>query len=274
MHPPSYSTLTLTPTRTLTRYTPASLRPYKTEVQKIRREAHSYIVTSCRDSYLLLDPDVIHRVKPNAKKAAELALRAKAEHMPMFDKLIGPVGPGFVLDGNERFMWKFHASKGTTVPYRNRVVACGNPTVRPAGLPASLLALTLAAALAAPLPSPHRCPRRHWPCDALTHVILLLMQFQRVVADVVQMFPPGQYRDITLMTIAAFIAFLKAHFTNKFIGDQGVPRSVDTLTYGDWDTRRYSSAFINEIANWLLDEDAVPTEWDVLLKIRDQHRDE
>ena len=33
-------------------------------------------------------------------------------------------------------------------------------------------------------------------------------------------------------------------------------------------------SFINEIANWLLDEDAVPTEWDVLLKIRDQHRDE
>lgn len=41
---------------------------------------------------------------------------------------------------------------------------------------------------------------------------------------------------------------------------------------GKWD-KLYTSSLIQDIMGWLLDEDAVPTEWDVLERIRAQHRD-
>ena len=71
--------------------------------------------------------------------------------------------------------------------------------------------------------------------------------------------------------IAACIAFLKASFTFIFIGVEGEVRTVDNVAYGKWDTAVYNTTFINDIKEWLLDEDACPTEWDVLLTLREQH---
>ena len=71
--------------------------------------------------------------------------------------------------------------------------------------------------------------------------------------------------------IAACIAFLKASFTFIFKGGAGVARTVDTVSYGKWDSDIYNTTYINDINDWLLDEDNVATEWDVLKTLREQH---
>ena len=88
--------------------------------------------------------------------------------------------------------------------------------------------------------------------------------------NLAKMLPHGQYQTITLDLIAACIAFGKASFTFKFEGDAD-ERTVDTTTYGKWNSINYNSTYINNIKEWLLDEDAVPTEWQPLLTLRAQH---
>ena len=48
-------------------------------------------------------------------------------------------------------------------------------------------------------------------------------------------------------------------------------QQVDNVKYGQWDKQLYGSAHMEDIKAWLLDEDAVPTEWDELIRIRAQH---
>ena len=95
-------------------------------------------------------------------------------------------------------------------------------------------------------------------------------QFQRAIHDLVSKFPAGRYRVITLDLVAACIAFLKASFT--FVVSAGEEaRSIDNIKYGKWDTDIYTAAYIADIKEWLLDEDAVATEWDVLIRLRRMH---
>ena len=229
-------------------YSPISLRPFKTATQNIRREVHSSITTDFRDGYMLREPNLVYRIMPNAKQSPELARAAKTEHVPLFEKYAGPLGPGFTLDGDNKFMFYFHASRGTGVN-AGRAVACGNSTVR------------------APV------TRKPWePHLALISLALVWPQFTDGIQDLAMSFPPGRYRTITIELIAACIAFGKAMFTFTFAGEENEPRTIDNLAYGTWDKRFYSSTYIQEVIAWLLDEDAVPTEWDVLLNIREQMR--
>ena len=94
---------------------------------------------------------------------------------------------------------------------------------------------------------------------------LACSQFQAAVRDLVAGFPAGQYRAITIDLLAASICFLKASFTFLFHGDEGDARN--------WDTVTYSSAYIADVKEWLLDEDECLTEYDVLQKLRQQHND-
>ena len=110
-------------------FSPASLRPFKLATQNIRRETHAGIVTNFRDGYMLRAPNLVYRVIPNAKQSPELAKAAKTEHVTVFETYAGPLGPGFTLDGDDRFNFFFHAGRGTGVN-AGRVVACSNPTVR------------------------------------------------------------------------------------------------------------------------------------------------
>ena len=84
-------------------------------------------------------------------------------------------------------------------------------------------------------------------------------------------FPAGQYRTITIDLLAACIAFGKASFTFLKAGDDSVPRTVDTVSYGQWDSKHYTSTYINDIKEWLLNDDACLTEYDILLTLRQQH---
>lgn len=102
---------------------------------------------------------------------------------------------------------------------------------------------------------------------------LACSQFQAAVRDLVAGFPAGQYRAITIDLLAASICFLKASFTFLFHGDEGDARDWDTVTYGQWNSKIYSSAYIADVKEWLLDEDECLTEYDVLQKLRQQHND-
>ena len=51
---------------------------------------------------------------------------------------------------------------------------------------------------------------------------------------------------------------------------RAVAQTVDTVKYGEFDSAIYTSAMMEDVKEWLLDEN-VPTEWDVLLAIRQQH---
>ena len=127
----------IAPTLTALRWTPspgvspaslrAALKAFKPAVQNIKRESLSFIKLAFRDGYLLRVPGLVHRTIPNAEEAPELARIAKREQLPFMDDLIGPIGPGFALEDDERFMFKFMAGRGTG-PNAGRVVACGNPT--------------------------------------------------------------------------------------------------------------------------------------------------
>ena len=48
-------------------------------------------------------------------------------------------------------------------------------------------------------------------------------------------------------------------------------RTVNTVKYGKFDSERFPPAHFEDVKQWLLDEDAVPTEWDVLSRLRQQH---
>lgn len=48
-------------------------------------------------------------------------------------------------------------------------------------------------------------------------------------------------------------------------------RTVDTVKYGEFDSEMYPPSHFEDVKEWLLDEDAVPTEWDVLIRLRAQH---
>ena len=48
-------------------------------------------------------------------------------------------------------------------------------------------------------------------------------------------------------------------------------RTVDTVTFGKFDSERFRPAHFEDVKEWLLDEEAVPTEWDVLTRLRQQH---
>jgi hypothetical protein len=53
----------------------------------------------------------------------------------------------------------------------------------------------------------------------------------------------------------------------------GDARDWNTVTYGQWNSKIYSSAYIADVKEWLLDEDECLTEYDVLQKLRQQHND-
>ena len=169
--------------------------------------------------------------------------------MRVMGKWSGPFGPGYVLAGNERFSFCFHVKR-----VGNRLMNCSAPEVsRTARLePLSLTLASLLRPSSHPLPSP-------------------VSQFIAAVRGAAASLPAGQYRNITVDFIAACIAFLKASFTFNFIGTDDEARTVDTVTYGKWDTSIYNSTYINDIKEWLLNEDECPTEWDVLLTLREQH---
>ncbi|MBL6760964.1 MAG: hypothetical protein ISQ15_09890 [Ilumatobacteraceae bacterium] len=48
-------------------------------------------------------------------------------------------------------------------------------------------------------------------------------------------------------------------------------RTVENTTYGKWNAEVYNSTYIQESKSWLLDADAVATEWEVLTTLRTQH---
>jgi hypothetical protein len=101
-------------------------------------------------------------------------------------------------------------------------------------------------------------------------VCVRVTQFQRTVKDLVASFPPGMYQRITLDLIAACIVFGQAKFT--FLAAKGATeRTVDTVKYGNFDSDLYPPRHFEDVKEWLLDADAVPTEWDVLQRIRQQH---
>ena len=52
---------------------------------------------------------------------------------------------------------------------------------------------------------------------------------------------------------------------------EGADRTVDNVQYGKWDCDVYTNKYIEDIKTWLLDTDAVPTEWEPLVRIRQQH---
>ena len=89
--------------------------------------------------------------------------------------------------------------------------------------------------------------------------------------NLVKLFPPGRYRDITLDLIAACIAFGKACFTFSHVGPSDAAPSVANAKYGKWDTSFFTSTYIADIKEWLLDEDSVPTEWEPLIRLRRVH---
>ena len=183
----------------------------------------------------------MHGQRPNAKEAPQLYKNAKIEHIGFFELMVGPVARGFQLTGDQRFSFKFHSGLVDGVPH-----ACEN--------------LTVGAACGSPLPS-HRCRLAVVlrPAASPTSHVVLLWQFRRAVEDLARRLPAGQYQMITLKLIAACIAFGKALFTFTFTGSEGEARGVNTLSYGKWDKKFYSSVLINDIMEWLLDEDAVPT---------------
>ena len=78
------------------------------------------------------------------------------------------------------------------------------------------------------------------------------------------------YRTITADLLAAFIAFLKAGFTFRFMGSEGDERTADNCDYGKWDASTYSSAYIADIKEWLMDSDRCITEYEPLLTLRAQ----
>ena len=97
-----------------------------------------------------------------------------------------------------------------------------------------------------------------------------MTQFQRTVRDLVESFPPGMYRRITADVITACIVFGESKFT--FLTTKGATdRTVDTVKYGYFDSDLYPPRHFEDVKEWLLDADAVPTDWDVLERIRQQH---
>ena len=44
-----------------------------------------------------------------------------------------------------------------------------------------------------------------------------------------------------------------------------------SLGAGHVDSRVYTEEMVNKIAEWLLDENLCPTDWDVVLSLRDAH---
>lgn len=84
-------------------------------------------------------------------------------------------------------------------------------------------------------------------------------------------FPVG-YRTITVDLLAALIAFAKATLTFRFTGNDGDERTIDNCVYGKWDSSVYSSTYINDIKDWLLDEDRCVTQYAQLLMLRQQHQ--
>jgi len=89
----------------------------------------------------------------------------------------------------------------------------------------------------------------------------------------IESFPPGRWKRITLDLIAACIVFGKAAFTFNFVTGTAddETRTVDNTKYGTFDRDLYPPALFEDVKAWLLDEEAVPTEWDVLERIREQH---
>lgn len=104
-----------------------------------------------------------------------------------------------------------------------------------------------------------------------TRVCASASQFQETVIDLAESFPAGQYRRITLDLIAACIVFGIATFTFKQI-DASAPRTADNVKYGEFDKDIHNVSMMEDVKAWLLNEDAVRTEWDVLQRIRQQHQ--
>ena len=118
------------------------------------------------------------------------------------------------------------------------------------------------------------CLRTKLSSSLRSPLVLCESQFRASINDWVKRFPAGQYQVITLKLIAAAVAFGKATFTFTFNGGNPVQRGTDSLSYGKWkESRGYTTALINDIMQWLLDENRCFTEWDVLLSLREQHSD-
>ena len=65
---------------------------------------------------------------------------------------------------------------------------------------------------------------------------------------------------------------MKSALTFSFKPEQvGDDRTIDNTEYGKWDSKQ-SSTEIQDVMQWLLDADNVPTEWSVLQRLREQHR--
>ena len=70
--------------------------------------------------------------------------------------------------------------------------------------------------------------------------------------------------------MAACIVFGQATFGMLDTKD-ATERNVDTVKYGEFDRELYPPSHFEDVKVWLLDEDAVPTEWEVLHRLRAQH---
>ena len=53
--------------------------------------------------------------------------------------------------------------------------------------------------------------------------------------------------------------------------DSDKARTIDNVEYGKFKKEVYNAAYVNDIMEWLLDEDAVATEYQPLINIRAQH---
>ena len=61
-----------------------------------------------------------------------------------------------------------------------------------------------------------------------------------------------------------------AMFTFRDSTPPGEVRRLDKIKYGEFSSKEYPPKLFEDVKEWLLDADAVPTEWDKLLNLREQ----
>ena len=81
---------------------------FKQNLRATLREAESELNTDLRNQLLLIYSGIIHRVMVHASNAT-LHAAAKAEHVALFAGLVA-APPGFKLEGEDEFMFAFHAA--------------------------------------------------------------------------------------------------------------------------------------------------------------------